>query len=107
MSIYNDYTKNADVSVKLIERNEQSDKSVWGVTLNRDITKLGRTDEKILKSGAIFKCEAEYDVKEDDVLNYVHSRGLLDACSISDAEFEGLLEEDDRTVEIAATELRV
>ena len=105
MGIYNKFTKNANITVTLAERDGWGDKSIWEVILNNDITEVGRTDGKIVKAGEKFKCDAEYDAKEEDVISYIQSRGLLDSCGVSDAEFERLLEDDDNMTEITVAEL--
>lgn len=106
MSIYNKYTTDAHISVELIGRNDRSDASTWKVTLKEDINELGRTDGKVLRAGTTFRYEDEYDANGAGVVDYIRSRGLLDACNISDADFERkYLSGSDEMVLVSASEL--
>lgn len=106
MSIYNNFTKGASIDVELFERNKNTDESTWGIIIEKDIVELGRNDGRILQNGTLFMCKGKYDDEEDDICQYVQSCGILDACNMSDAEFEQkLVDPNDQLTTITVGEL--
>lgn len=89
MSRYNQYTTDADISVKLVERDEGNDKSIWVVTTTTPIDFIAPSGLlRTVPEDSEFKFEGEFDATEDEATCYVKARGLLDACGVSDADFE-------------------
>ena len=86
MSIYNDKTK-VEVQASHVEKTSIGQK--W---LVRTVQPVAIGDRYLPAMSAFVFVATDDDTKED-VESYVESRGILNACNISDAEFERLLEE--------------
>lgn len=93
MSKYNAATKNANFTIKGIERDDYRDQSIWTIATTSPISIEAGGLCRILPAGSVFKYTDAYEADEDEVLDCILARGILDACNISDGAFEQMLEE--------------
>lgn len=85
MSKYNKLTKDKEFNVSLVMRNYNDDESEWEIEL---LEPIFLNDGRFVKAGATFTYFDELTAEEEDVITYIQARGILDACNITDGDFE-------------------
>lgn len=74
--LINDQTKNAVFAIELLERNVNEDCSSWKITLSCGITINDNNCYYYLPAGEVFEVESGYDDSNEEVADYVYSRGI-------------------------------
>lgn len=91
MSIYNKYTK-VPVEARYIGQVDSGDE--WAVRPVITITFVEGGWLRVLPNTTEFRYIAPDGYTREDVEDYVKTRGILDACDISDGDFEQMLEDE-------------
>lgn len=101
MSKYNKYTK-MPVLARYVGQVDSGEE--WAVSPVNTITFVEGGWLRVLPRDTEFKYIAPDGDTREEVEDYIENRGILDACNISDGDFERMLEDDDDEVEIEGVE---